>query len=247
MPYNIIVCVKQIADEVRIDPSTNEPVISNPQYRMEDISKNAVEEAVRIKEKYGGKITALMFCSDSSTPVMKEALAMGADEGIIITGYKENSPDFSAAVLAEKIKSLQYDIVIAGYASADSYTAQIPARLSKLLGVPLLGSAIKVDISGKKIDILREADDLDIKESADMPAVISVTQETNQPRLPLLANIIASARKPLKVEATAVQYKETSKIISDKAQQSSRKRIIYEDINKGVQEIAKFLKQEVAV
>lgn len=241
MGYNIIVCIKQIVNEITIDTSTLEPLISNARYRLEDLSKNAVEEAVRIKERYGGKVTGILFGNEQATVVMKEAMAMGVDEGIIIRGFRDNSPEFTAKVLAERIKRMQYDMIIIGYASADSYTAQVPGRLSAILGIPLLGSAIKTEINDRKAKIVRESDDFDIVESADMPLLISVTQETNEPRLPLLIQVMAAARKPMTVENTTLQYSSNTKIIGNKAPKSGRKHVIYEDEDKGINEISRVI------
>ncbi len=246
MGYNIIVCIKQIANDIEIDPQTREPVFSDTKYRLEDLSRNAVEEAVRIKEKYGGKVTGILFGTEQSTVVMKEAMAMGADEGIIVKGFKENSPDFTAKVLAERIKRIQYDIIIIGYASADSYTAQVPGALSILLGIPLLGSAIKTEIADNKVRITRESDDFDIVESASMPLLVSVTQEANEPRLPLLIQVMAAAKKPMSIEETALKYDGIDKIIGNKAPESGRKHIIYEDEGKGIEEIVKIIKGEIS-
>ncbi|MEM2056567.1 MAG: electron transfer flavoprotein subunit beta, partial [Thermoplasmatales archaeon] len=91
MPYNIVVLIKQIPDLelVKVNQSTGEPILEGVPYRFENLSKNAVEEAVRLKEKNGGKVTAVLFGNEKGTQVMKEAYAMGVDEGYVITGYQE--------------------------------------------------------------------------------------------------------------------------------------------------------------
>jgi Electron transfer flavoprotein, beta subunit len=105
MPYNIIVCVKVIPDIEQIRADANGLIdTKNIPLRIETLSENSVEEAVRLKEKYGGKVTALIFGTQESVPVMKKAYAMGVDDGLVITGYKGNNPMFTAKVLSEKIK-----------------------------------------------------------------------------------------------------------------------------------------------
>ena len=97
---DIIVLVKQMPDLelIKPDPSTGEPMVRNVQLRMETLSENAVEAAVQIKEKHGGKVTAIIFGDSQSPAIMKKAYAMGVDEGFVITGYAGNNPAYTARV-----------------------------------------------------------------------------------------------------------------------------------------------------
>jgi electron transfer flavoprotein beta subunit len=268
MGYNIVVCIKQIIDidQMKIDQNTLEPILKDLPYKIEDLSKNAVEEAVRIKEKHGGKVTGLIFGSDQATMAMKEALAMGADEGIIIKGYRGSNPKYTAAVLADKIKGLNADLIILGNESADAYTGQVPGRLSTLLKLPLLGNAVKLEVQERTVSltalpnkgnavklevqertvkITKTLEDFNVIESATMPAIVSVEQEINEPRLPPLLQIMAAGRKPMKIEDTKINIEKSVEIISNKAPKSERKRKIYEDISNDLPEIAKIIKGEI--
>ena len=245
--YNIIVCFKQILDidQMKVDENTQEPILKNLPYRLEDLSKNAIEEAVRIKEKHGGKVLGITFGGDQATLGMKEVLAMGVDEGIIIKGYKENNPEITSEVLAKKISSLQYDIIIMGNESADSYTGLVPGKVAKKLSLPLLGNAIKLEMAERKVRITRTGEDKNFVLESNLPALVSVEQEINEPRLPPLIQIMAAGRKPMKIEEIPVSAKATKKVIWNKAPKSDRKRIVFEDVDKGVAEVAKVLKGEV--
>lgn len=244
--YNIIVCFKQILDidQMKVDENTQEPILKNLPYRLEDLSKNAIEEAVRIKEKYGGKVIGITFGGDQATLGMKEALAMGVDEGIILKGYRENNPEVTAEVLAKKISMLQYDIIIMGNQSADSYTGLVPGKVARKLSLPLLGNAIKLEMVDRKVRITRTGEDKNFVLESSLPALVSVEQEINEPRLPPLIQIMAAGRKPMKIEEIPVNVKTTKKVVWNKAPKSDRKRIVFEDIDKGVAEIAKVLKGE---
>lgn len=245
MPYNIIVLIKQIPDLelIKINPSTGEPVLDGVPYRFENLSKNAVETAVRIKEKNGGKITAILFGNDKATQVMKEAYAMGVDEGFILTGYQESNPRVTASVLAQKIKQIPHDMVILGNQSADSMTGLLPGLISSMIDEPLLSSAISLEVNNKTVKISSGTEREVLEMEASMPAVISVAQEINEPRFPPVMQIIAAGRKKINIEATQVQYEQMSKLISRKAPKSDRKRIIFEDADKGAQEVAKVIKE----
>ncbi len=244
--YNIIVCFKQILDidQMKIDEKTQEPITKNLPYRLEDLSKNAIEEAVRIKEKHGGKVIGITFGGEQATLAMKEALAMGVDEGIILKGYKENNPELTSEVLAKKISTLKYDIVIMGNASADSYTGLVPGKLARKLNIPILGNAIKLELQENVARITRSMEDVNYIVESKLPALITVEQEINEPRLPPLIQIMAAGRKPMKVEEIQVNVQSSKRVIYNKAPKSDRKRIIFEDIDKGVEEVTKFLRSE---
>ncbi|MFP3225084.1 MAG: electron transfer flavoprotein subunit beta/FixA family protein [Nitrososphaeria archaeon] len=242
MQYNMVVLIKAIYEDVKVDPKTLEPSTAGVKFKMEDISRNAVEEAVRIKEKHGGKALGLMFGNEQQSLIMREALAMGLDEGIIIKGYSFNDPVYTSQVLYEKLKGLQWDLVIMGYSSADSYTAQLAPRLSSMLNVPLIGNAVKLEFNEKKVVATKSLDEYMIKVESDLPAVVSVAQEINTPRIPPLLQIMAASKKPLKLEEAPPAKGTYYKVIEHKAYVSSRKKIIFEDVNKGVEEIYKVLK-----
>jgi electron transfer flavoprotein beta subunit len=247
MTYNIVVCIKQIIDidQMKIDQNTLEAILKDLPYKIEDLSKNAVEEAVRIKEKHGAKITGLIFGTDQATMAMKEALAMGADEGIIIKGYKGNNPKFTAAVLADKIKTMNADLILLGNVSADAYTGQLAGRLATLLKLPLLGNAIKLEVFDRSVKITKTLEDFNVLESAPMPAIISVEQEINEPRLPPLLHIMAAGRKPMKIEETKLNIEKNIEVLNNKAPKSERKRKVYEDASNDLPEIAKIIRSEV--
>jgi len=245
MPYNIIVLIKQIPDLelIKVNPSTGEPILDGVPYRFENLSKNAVETAVRIKEKNGGKITAILFGNDKATQVMKEAYAMGVDEGFIITGYQESNPIVTAKVLSEKIKQIPHDMVILGNQSADSMTGLLPGIISSLINEPLLSSAISLEVNNRTAKISSGTEREILEMEAQMPVVISVAQEINEPRFPPVMQIIAAGRKKINIEPSQIKSESLSKLISRKAPKSDRKRIVFEDIDKGAQEVAKVIKE----
>ncbi len=242
MNYSIFVLVKAVADDVRIDPKTREPSVAGSKYKMDDISRNAVEEAVKIKEKHGGKAVGIIFGDDYASLVIKEALAMGLDEGVMIKGYRENDPRITAQVISKKLQEGPWDLVLMGYSSADSYTAQLPARIARLVNRPLMGNAVKLELNERKARATLELEDFNAMVEGELPLVISVAQEINVPRIPTLLQIMAASRKPLRVETPAINYLDDSKVVSNVAPQSARKKVIYEDIEKGIDEVSKVLK-----
>jgi electron transfer flavoprotein beta subunit len=245
MPYDIIVLIKQIPDLelVKVDQTTGEPITEGVPFKLENLSKNSVEAAVRIKEKNGGKVSAILFGNERGTQVMKEAYAMGVDDGYLITGYTGNNPTLTAKVLAQKIKQLHYDLVVLGNQSADSMSGLLPGLVATELNVPLLPNVISIDTAEKIVKASTATEKEVIKLETSMPVVISVTQETNEPRFPPVLQIIKAGKKAINTEQSSIKLDSTFRTISRKAPKSDRKRLTFEDVDKGAQEVAKVLKE----
>lgn len=242
---DIVVLIKQMPDleQVKPDPTTGEPQLKNVPLKLENLSENSVEEAVRLKEKYGGKVTAVIFGTEQSSAILKKAYAMGADEGYIITGFKGNNPSLTAKVLGEKIKALKHDIVILGNQSADSISGLLAGKVASYLGIPLLGNANSIEVDGSTVKLKRSLEENNLIVQASFPVVISVTQEINEPRLPPVMQIMQAGRKPINTEASTLAGRGV-RVISNKAPKSERKKLIFEDMEKGIAEIAKVIREE---
>ncbi|MCL4332333.1 MAG: electron transfer flavoprotein subunit beta/FixA family protein [Candidatus Thermoplasmatota archaeon] len=247
MPVNIIVLFKQIIDIdlLKADPSTGSPLVQNLPLRLETLSKNAIEEAVRIKEKKGGKVYGLCFGTEKASSALKEAYAMGVDEGLIITGYERNDPTRTAKVLAEKIKTIPHDIVMMGNQSAESYTGLLAGKIAKILGEPLLSNAIKVDVEEGKARVVMATESENLTAEAATPLVISVTQEINEPRLPPVMQILQAGKKPINMEATSISGSSEVQVISNLAPKSERKKLVFEDPEKGIPEVSKAIREAI--
>ncbi len=242
---DVVVLIKQMPDleQVKPDPTTGEPQLKNVPLKLENLSENSVEEAVRLKEKYGGKVTAVIFGNEQSSAILKKAYAMGTDEGHIITGFKGNNPSLTAKVLGEKIKALKHDIVILGNQSADSISGLLAGNIASYLGIPLLGNANSIEVSGTTVKVKRALEENNQIIQANFPVVISVTQEINEPRLPPVMQIMQAGKKPINTEASTLVGREV-KVLSNKAPKSERKKMIFEDVDKGIAEIAKVIREE---
>lgn len=243
---DIIVLIKQMPDleQVKPDPTTGEPQLKNVPLKLENLSENSVEEAVRLKEKNGGKVTALIFGNEQSSAILKKAYAMGADEGFILNGYKGNDPSLTAKVLGDKIKSLPHDIIVLGNQSADSISGLLGGKLASYLGIPLLGNANSIEVEGTAVKVKRALEENNTIIQANFPVVVSVTQEINEPRLPPVMQIMAAGRKPINNESPAAASALEVNVVSNKAPKSERKRIVIEDIDKGIADVVKVIKEE---
>lgn len=245
MQYNIIVLIKQMLDidQMKTDPSTGEPITQGIPLRIENLSKNAIEAAVRIKEKNGGKVTGIIFGTEQSSTAMKEAYAMGVDDGFVIKGYEGKDASLTARVLSDKIKSLQYDLVILGNQSADTYTGLLPGKLSAILGLPLLGNAISIEPEEGEVKVTRVLEDHNVILSSKTPAIVSVAQEINEPRLPPVLQIIKAGKKQINFESSSISIETPLRILSNKAPKSDRKKELYEDVDKALPVVINVIKE----
>jgi electron transfer flavoprotein beta subunit len=255
---NIIVCMKQVFDleQIRIKADTRQPVLNGLPVLFGDFEKCALEEAVRIKEKQGGKVTALAAGTAKLKDTIKEALAIGADEAVILTdpAFQGSDTMGSARLLAKAIEKIgEYDLIMLGDGSADNYSGQVPPRLAELLDLPQVGFVREIEVVDGKVRAVRDLEDaLEVVE-VDLPAVVSVTSELNTPRLPPLSAILKAGRKPLHtwgpddVGVTADQVGAGAsmiEVLSNLAPVQDRKEVIFEDAEEGVVELIRALQRE---
>ena len=263
---NIIVCMKQVIDleQIRIKPETREPVTQGLPLVFGDFEKCALEEAVRIKEKHGAKVTVLAVGTSKLRDTIKEALAIGADDAIILVDpvFQGSDAMASARVLAKAIQKVgQYDLILMGDSSADEYSGEIPPRVAELLALPQIGCVREIEViadSGqiselKGLRVVRDLEKtLEVVE-IDIPVVIGVTSELNIPRLAPLSAILKASRKPLiewGLEDIGITAEEVGPIasvvneLSNLAPIQDRKGVLFKDVEEGVVELVKVLDRE---
>ncbi len=257
---HIAVCMKQVVDleHIRIRPDTREPVLDGLPVKFGDFDKNALEAAVRIKEAdQTSKVTVVAGGSGKLRDTVKEALAMGADEAVLLIDPAFEGADSggSARLLAAAIEKLgDVDLVLLGEGSADEYSGEMPARLAELLGMPQVTYVRELEIiQGGGIRATQDLEDeLEVIE-ADLPAVVGVTSELNEPRLPPLTAILKAAKKPVQ-QWTAGDLGVTADVVgaaaakavtlSNRAPEQTRKGLVYEDPAQGIVEVVKALRRE---
>lgn len=239
---HIIVCMKQVVDlrQIRIKGQTREPVLDGLPLLFGDFDKNALEEAVRIKERTKARVTVVAAGSPKLRETIKEALAMGADEAVILTdpAFEGSDAMGSARTLAAAIqKTGPVDLILTGEGSADEYSGQVPSRLAELLGLPQITYVRQLELLDGRLRAVRDLEDCLLAVETELPALVSVTGELNQPRLPPLSAILRSGRKPLKQWALAeIGLEEASvgavasavEVLSNLAPQQQRKGVIYD-------------------
>jgi len=232
---NIIVCAKQVVDvsEMKVDPNTNKPILQGVPQKISDIDKNAMEEAIKIKEKHSGKITVVTIGPADAKERIKELLAMGADEGVLVSPPENYDYYVIANLLASAIKKIgDYDIILCGEASIDMFSGQVGPRLAGLLGIPQITYAQNVEVDKDKVTAERNMGDKAVTTESSYPVLITVTKEINEPRLPSLMQILGAANKPInEMKADSLTEGLNPKVVTIelKGVSMERKNIIYKD------------------
>lgn len=200
---DIVVCVKQIVDlrQLRIKRETREPILEGLPLVISDIDKNALEAAVRLKEAHGGKVIALSLSSSPKLKeTIKEALAMGADEAVLLVdpAFDRTDPPFTARALAKAIRKIgKFDLLLLGEGSADNYTGQVGPRLAEMLNLPQATFAVGVETTDGGLRVTRNLDEVVEVVEVPLPALVTVLTEVNQPRIPALTQILRAGKKPI--------------------------------------------------
>lgn len=198
----ILVCVKQAIDvsQLKVDSATRRLITVDAPKKISDFDKNALEEAIRIKEKHGGEIFTVTVGPEDAKTTLREALTMGADKAYLIADpIFENSDTLATSyILAEAIKKIgNFDLILCGEASIDSFSAQVGPRLAERLGLPLIAYARKLSLEGDAVIAERGLEDCSETVKAKMPVLITVTKEINEPRIPSLMAIMKASKKEI--------------------------------------------------
>jgi electron transfer flavoprotein beta subunit len=200
---NIVVCVKHVPDATadRKFESDNTVDRVGVDGLLSELDEYAVEQALQLAEKNeGSEVTALCIGPAGAADAVRKALQMGADKGIHIVDDAIAGSDALATslVLAEAIKKIGTpDIVMTGMASTDAGTSLVPAALAERLGLPQVTFASVVETQGDQIRAKRDGDAATEVIGATLPVVLSVTDQTGEPRYPSFKGIMAAKKKPL--------------------------------------------------
>jgi len=196
----IVVCVKQAIDvsQLKIDTATRKLVTVDAPKKISDFDKNALEEAIRLKEKLGGEVLTLTVGPEDAKTTIREALAMGADKAYVISDPAfENSDTLATSyILAEAVKRIgQFDLILCGEASTDSFSAQVGPRLAERLNIPPVTYVRKISLEGDILTAERSLEDAVETVRAKTPLLVTVTREINEPRIPSLMSIMKASKK----------------------------------------------------
>jgi len=172
---------------------------------MNPYDEIAVEEALRIKEAQEGKVTIISVGTDKTVEAIRTALAMGADEGILINDPDAQGCDAlgTARILATVLKDIPYDLIIAGQRAVDDDNYQVGAAVAEFLGIPGISMVIKEEIADGKIKCHRSIDGGTAVLEAPLPTLFTTQRGLNEPRYASLPGIMKAKKKPLDTKTLA--------------------------------------------
>ena len=193
---NIIVCIKQVPEttEVRINPETNTLIREGVKSIINPFDMYAIEEAIRLKEKFQGKTTVVTMGPPQAEEALREAISLGIDDGILITDRAFAGSDTWATsyTLAAAIKKIgQFDLILCGKQASDGDTAQVGPGISAHLDIPQVTYVKKIEETKDKIMRVERMmeEGFEIIETP-LPALLTVVKEINEPRLPSLKGMM---------------------------------------------------------
>ena len=183
---NIVVCIKQVPDTkggVKFNPDGTLDraamlAIMNPD------DKAGLEAALRIKDETGAKVTVLTMGLPKADAVLREALAMGADEAVLVTDRVLGGADTwaTSTTIAGALRNLDYDLIITGRQAIDGDTAQVGPQIAEHLGIPVISYAEGIEVDGDSVIVKRQYEDRHHMLKAKMPVLITALSELNDPR-----------------------------------------------------------------
>lgn len=195
----IVVCMKQVPDttEVRLDPKTNTliregvPSIINPD------DKAGLEIALKLKDELDAEVTVLSMGPPQAESALREALAMGADEAVLLTDRAFGGADTwaTSSTISAALKCLDYDLIITGRQAIDGDTAQVGPQIAEHLGIPQITYAQEVKFENNKLSVKRQFEDRYHIIEVNMPCVITALSESTKPRYMTISGIFDAYQK----------------------------------------------------
>lgn len=199
---HIVVCFKWVIDEAYIRRGAGGVLdFSQVDYKLSDYDRNAIEEALRLRRAFGGKVTGITVGPPEGAKGVKDALSRGIDEAVFITdgNFRELDVVQTSKILAEVIERRlsPYNLILCGEGSSDFYNRQVGPRLAELLAIPCVSFATKLTVEQQSVTVERRREGAIEVVVAPLPALVTVTPEINTPRIPGVKDTLMAGKKPV--------------------------------------------------
>ena len=244
----IVVCIKHVPDvqsERRLEGGR---LVRGEDDVLNELDENAVEAAVCLAEEADGEVIALTMGPEDSEDGVRRALQMGADSGVVVADDALAGADVvtTARVLAAAIERIgEVDLVVTGMASLDAMTSMLPGALAAALRLPALTLANQLEVEGGAVTVTRTVGAVREVVSAPLPALVSVTDQANEPRYPNFAAMRAAKKKPIDFwEAYELGLEVADpavRVVDDEARPAREAGIIRTDAGEAGRELAAWL------
>jgi electron transfer flavoprotein beta subunit len=201
-----LVCISQVPDtttKITFTPDNKAFNAAGVQFIINPYDEMALTRALEIKEAQGGTVTVIHVGLTNADPIIRKALAIGADDAVRINAEPTDAL-FVAEEIAAYAKNEKYDVILTGRESIDYNSGQVMGMIAELLNIPSVAVATKLDINGTTATLEREIDGGKEVVSVNLPFAASAQKDFAEPRIPNMRGIMSARTKPLKVvEATA--------------------------------------------
>ncbi len=206
----IVVTVKLVPDpnaEKKIDPQTRRLVRTGVETVLNPYDEYALEAALQLKERAGGdaRVTVFSMAPESLRETLRKALAMGADDAVLLSdaGLEGSDVWATAYAIAAALRKLEFDLLIVGGLTDDSSTGAVPGALAEHLQLPCITNARKVEVDGGTIKVERETDVGYQTVSAPLPALLTTALTFGEPRYASLKGIMGAKKKTITAQTLA--------------------------------------------
>ena len=200
----VITCFKWVMDEadIKVDAGSRRLILDRVGYKISLYDRNAIEEAARLQEQHGAKVTAITVAPPTAKQCLKDALSRGPDKACFVNdpSLVDLEPSQTTTILAAAIKAQgDFDLIICGEGSSDLYTQQVGPALAEKLEIPCATYVNKLTYveAEKRIIAERKLDDCVEVVSIALPALITVLPDINTPRIPTLKQVLGAGKKPI--------------------------------------------------
>ena len=204
----ILVCVKQVPDtaEVKIDPEKHTVIRAGVPNIFNPFDQNALEAALQLKDSQGARVTLLSMGPLQAEDVLREGLAMGADDAYLLTDRKVGGSDTLATgyCLAQAVRKVaelqgieQFDMVLCGKQAIDGDTAQVGPQIATELGIPQITYAAEINVDGTTVRVKQQNEEGYIVTEAQFPVLITAVKELNEPRFPTIRGTMKAKKREI--------------------------------------------------
>jgi electron transfer flavoprotein beta subunit len=196
----VAICINHVPDtETKIKVSADNVSIDRAgvNFMMSPYDEIAVEEGLRMREKFKGEVIAISLGNDKHKETLRKALAMGVDKAVLLKDDGERDSFGVAAGLAEELRALAPDVILFGKQSIDTDNAQVGTLVAEMLNLPSVGVAVKIEINDGIAVCHREIEGGHETVHTKLPVVFLAQKGLNDPRYPSLKGIMAAKSKPI--------------------------------------------------